>query len=455
MSRTRVKMVMGRQRKRMIHRVMVLLLVTGLSAGVTACGDDDNDDPFNNQPANNGEPNNGEPNNGEPNNGEPNNGEPNNGEPNNGEPNNGEPNNGEPNNGEPNNGEPNNGEPNNQEEPDEPVEVSTPCGTAVDMGTLDLGTTHIELDTDSFIDSTTTSCGDGDGDAAILMFSKPQFDTTELDIDTDGLPAEVRFISCDVDSAVECGTDGLRVTNQPGSTRLLVIEDSDNAAADGLNVEFYLQELESCVGSEGDRQCGEDGESIQICETTSQSPDIPRWYTQDCPSNVCTDGSCEGDSCDAPIAISGGEFSWSGSLAGLTNQHSHADEADQATNGLTCTYASPETGEETIIENEGADVVFSVPNMAVGEVITVETAFSPGGTVSGGGGADSDELYVVVIKDSCQGSAACQEVFLKGSDGMTEVEYEAVSGGEKYIFVSPLPSPFFEAGQLSVNIHVE
>ena len=416
-------------KRSLVYRGMSLLLVMGLALGLAACGDDDDDngDPFANSSANNQEPNNGEPNNGEPNNGEPNNGEPNNGEPNNGEPNNGEPNNGEP-----NNGEPNNGEPNNQEEPDEPVEISTPCGTALDIGELVVGETSVSIDFGDFDGSLDMECnGSDDGDTALILFNAPNLDTGQLSIDTDGLDAEVRPFDCDGSPLMECSDQGLNFIPQLGVFHYLVVN-SGGSDVNTAELQFNFEELEDCSGEAGESSCIDDS-TVEACQQFSASPDIPRWITNECPSGTCSDGVCEGDSCDNPIVVEG-SFSWSGTNLGLFNNHNSYEEVEADPANATCLVANDD-GTGTAVDTEGRELVFEVVGLEDDQVVFVEADYDP-----------IDDLYII-FKEDCSSESACTLAL----SGESEAAYPTDGLDKMYVFVDTFLE--FE-GSFDISIEV-
>lgn len=306
---------------------------------------------------------------------------------------------------------------------DGPEEIFGPCGPMLDLGTIELGSTTVEIDFDYFDNTLSTSCASSSGDVAVLMLRTPYATTAEMSVNAQGkVAAEIRRGGCDDDVTIYgCDDEKLVEPMAPGMIHFLVLESLDPDAAMPVEIEFELQEYPPCPGENGQKQCLDDA-TIEICDFFSISPDVPRRVSGQCPGAACDSSMsiCDGNHCSSPIMVTD-SFHWNGWTLFFNNWHSRLDEivaADDAEKEPTC-LMDGETSDDLNFPVSGRELVFHLPDVQQGDMVHVDVEAE-----------DPDEV-LILIRDACDNEAECMSV----STAEEAVEFEVLDDDDLYIFI--------------------
>ncbi|MGM0556859.1 MAG: hypothetical protein ACQEVA_10820 [Myxococcota bacterium] len=269
-------------------------------------------------------------------------------------------------------------------------------------------------------DSVTTTCGVSGGADGVIRFeldepARVQYSVTSAA--TDSLNVEIHSGDCSDSDRIVCyqGDNEVFLADD-GLSYYLVVESGDTTVSSGdFEVEFTLDPL-GCFPS-GETEC--DGDDVLVCGGNFEQ------VSRSC-AYACEAGACGGDLCENAIEVSGtGTQTFQGSLAGYT------DKIDFA--------GRDECFEAGAISTDGADVVFSLPGLAAGDVVTIDASEEIG---------DINDNAIFVVSD-CSATPTC----VTGGDQLFEsLEWTVESGGDYWVVVDLLSA---QSDEFSYEITVE
>lgn len=298
--------------------------------------------------------------------------------------------------------------------PPEEVLTGHPCGDVVSIGYLDEGARSVTLQIASGNNRVATRCAGGARHEAVLALRIP--DVGRLRVQPSVAAAvEFRHDPCDVDDrALVCTAGAFEREMAPGPLLYLVVEALDANFEGALTLEIDWQSQAICPREErGTSRCtGE--QSVEICEVTFASIDVPRLYQANC-STPCVQGRCRGNSCANPMVVLD-RVDVQGDYNALFDSHNSYEVASCGTNGIW--------GADTA----GQDLVFEVLNASRGERIRVDLS-------------RSGNPHTVLIKSTCGSDTDCLALF-ENAEQSGEVVWEVPQAGTYFVIVdSPLLRP--------------
>ncbi len=291
------------------------------------------------------------------------------------------------------------------------------CGPVVDLGWLMPGKQTLSIDLSKLENRLNTGCSNAKPDSNEAVFSFRLYDEGILSLSSSSpVASELRRRPCENDDlGLFCKENGFSEHVAGAGIWFLVLEDLSQSADGILEVELGLEPTPRC-DERGTAQC-EDGNTIVKCDLTATSPDIARLTRGTC-AQGCSNGRCVGDSCDAPIVVTGQvEVSGNGAVYFDTHDSRAGDSCDQD----PLAYDEPE-------------LVFELSNLKAGNKVIVKTT---GEIVP----------HNILIKTSCEETSACVGYFEETSPASWEVPND----GTYYMFVENggwAPSEF----QISIEI---
>ncbi len=203
----------------------------------------------------------------------------------------------------------------------------------------------------------------------------------------------------------------------PGGTYWLLIQNLGDETETSIDILF--EDVPDCpLDDLGMTSCVESDMSINTCQVTTNSPDVPRDITVPCPTQECTDGECRGNSCDDPIIVES-EFHWFGQTLALSNTHNSGEEiADALDAGETPTCQDPDAS-NPMSQVMGREMVLKLPDLQVGQQIAVdlESNLSP---------------ISVAIQKTCGSQKVCEKFYQDPND---EVIFSVNEDGDYFVII--------------------
>lgn len=312
-------------------------------------------------------------------------------------------------------------------DPDAGPGVTGTCEEIENLGTLAFGSHTIEygFDGQGFNpdnDNIRTLCRDLSAESKpekIYQFQVPEASTLEIN-GSSSLVFEIRTDPCGEESSVEACNPNGRITGfraYSGSNYYLISEfEGEVSPSPEITFELEVSPTFGTGCSLGHTVCL-DTSSVNICKQQGGSLE-----QETCPTS-CTADSCVGDRCDNPITLTGGAATMAGELAGFSStidgyQSCTADDGSQ-------------------IRASGSEVIFLAEQLSAGQTITVD--------------ASNDLLSntILIQRDTCGATLACEATQLGGSETLS---YQVPQAGDYYIIVETSAAAEGTADyQVSVN----
>lgn len=279
------------------------------------------------------------------------------------------------------------------------------CAIADDIGMLMPGTPVTR--TGSFVtlgvDSTESSCGgENSSRERVIVFELAERSlvsyTANWTGQFDGV-LDFRSTCEEPSSSVECTDIEFGERFLDAGTHYLVME-----MKFGNPGEYSIElEAQPAACNPGERACI--GNDLEICSPAGEEAVFA------C-GDTCGGNACAGDSCAAPIVVSGNGGTFSGAsqpYTGLFNFSQNASCGNAATPGY--------------------DIVFSLPGLQSGDVVTIDTAT---------GDANSNGIFIM---EGCSTNPTCIEAFTTVED----IDWVVQTPGDYFVVIDKslnTPSPF-------------
>lgn len=273
--------------------------------------------------------------------------------------------------------------------------------------------THNPSGNDSELDTECSNDGDESPESVFrVAVDNPSWVRVDI-VDADhNLVVDLRQESCEAATAsVECSQNDYTEQLDPGEEYYLIVEATNSWMVGEYDLELQVEEM-ACSPA-GDWSC--DGDTRVQCHGGTEEKEY------DC-ADGCSDGECTGDSCANPIVIEGSQ-TVSAELDGYSDNLDFESSPTCSTSG--------ESGSET----PGQDLIFSLPDLAGGDLVEIEAPSS---------------AYVTAVMDECPDDFESLECLAANSTS-GELEWEVPEAGDYFVVMDRFSSSG-ETGEFSIEI---
>ncbi len=279
------------------------------------------------------------------------------------------------------------------------------CEEPQDVGTLDVATSHsFSGSTAEYADSLLTACGgtaERSGPDYAFQFQVSETATATATLTTTAaidFVIEVRGDECDgEDVGLLCSDSAdVQFLVEAGRTYFVVVEPGSGIDRGDFDLALEFSAGPACTpvgGATCDAgevtRCRANGEVVSSC------------------ADACSGDGCLGDTCEAPIVVSG-SMTFSGDAQAYTNSVDFDDQPTCSTNGDG-------------IASIGSEVVLSLPGLTAGQTVTVD-------------GSTDDVDQAIFVQQTCGDSAEC----LAAVDLGDRLTFDVTADGDYFVVVDRL-----------------
>ena len=292
-----------------------------------------------------------------------------------------------------------------------PEDARLACDEIDDRGVLQINQNYTLVgDTTSFVDTLDTACVETvngfSGAENAFKFQVSVDALTRLTLTSSATNVdwlmEVRTGGCEDGESTLCSDpEQTQFVARAGVDYYLVVEPKVGFDKGPFQIVMQFQEV-TC--SPGDRTCIND--TVEVCGQGTYA----------C-AGGCDTGACGGDACANAIDVTA-SMSFSGDSQGYRSNFNFESE----------TSCSPSMASG--IATPGPDMVFRLPGLTVGQIVTIDTTMN-----------DSNDNAIFILNDCTEPAQAC----LSGRDLGDTLTYTVETAGDHFVVVDKLstsPKPF-------------